>query len=326
MDENHIAERQIRVIIPVYNCKSYLQRTVESVISQPYQAISVILVDDGSTDGSAVLCDELAGRDERITVFHQKNSGVSVARNMGIKHILSIDGSENDYVTFLDADDAWEANWISTRISKLLEQKFDLIGMQASVCNHLLTRRSEAAYMHEREYRGGVASVWIHAKQCMGAMLYRVNLIKRYGIRFYNIKASEDKIFSMQCLYLADRIYLVNQLMYLYRQTATSSVHMRNKGISYFVPIIDAYIRSDAEMERWSNDIRGNLHEGRLLAKIYIMDMIEEEMESINGGARKFEKLFEKKPDYQSIVNTQTNNALVDQRWIYMQKHKLKFF
>lgn len=100
MDENHIAERQIRVIIPVYNCKSYLQRTVESVISQPYQAISVILVDDGSTDGSAVLCDELAGRDERITVFHQKNSGVSVARNMGIKHILSIDGSENDYVTF----------------------------------------------------------------------------------------------------------------------------------------------------------------------------------------------------------------------------------
>ena len=100
MDKIHLAERQISVIIPVYNCKSYLQRAVESVITQPYQAISVILVDDGSTDGSSLLCDELAARDDRITVFHQKNSGVSEARNRGLKHILSIDGNENDYVAF----------------------------------------------------------------------------------------------------------------------------------------------------------------------------------------------------------------------------------
>ena len=73
MDKSHLTERQIRVIIPVYNCKSYLQQAVESVISQPYQAISVILVDDGSTDGSSLLCDELAARDDRITVFHQKH-------------------------------------------------------------------------------------------------------------------------------------------------------------------------------------------------------------------------------------------------------------
>lgn len=324
MDKSHLTERQIRVIIPVYNCKSYLQQAVKSVISQPYQAISVILVDDGSTDGSSLLCDELAARDDRITVFHQKNSGVSEARNRGLKHILSIDGNENDYVAFLVADDAWEVNWISTRISKLLEQEFDLIGLQACICNCLLTRRSEAAYMQEREYKGGVTSLWIHAKQHIGAMLYRVDLIKRYGIRFYNIKASEDKIFSMQCLYLADKIYLANQLMYLHRQNASSSVHMRNRGISYFVPIIDAYIQSDAEMKKWSNDIRGDLHEGRLLAKIYIMDMAEEELEGINGFKR-LEKLFVKRPDYQRIVNTQTNNASVDQRWIYMQKHKLKF-
>ena len=178
--------------------------------------------------------------------------------------------------------------------------------------------------MQEREYKGGVTSLWIHAKQHIGAMLYRVDLIKRYGIRFYNIKASEDKIFSMQCLYLADKIYLANQLMYLYRQNASSSVHMRSRGKSYFVPIIDAYIQSDAEMKKWSNDIRGDLHEGRLLAKIYIMDMAEEELEGINGFKR-LEKLFVKRPDYQRIVNTQTNNASVDQRWIYMQKHKLKF-
>lgn len=163
MNKIHLAERQIRVIIPVYNCKSYLQCAVESVISQPYQSISVILVDDGSTDGSSLLCDELAARDDRIAVIHQKNSGVSGARNTGLKRILSIEGNENDYIAFLDADDSWEANWINSRISKLLEQEFDLIGMQSCICNHLLTRRSEAVYMQEKEYRGGVASIWIHS-------------------------------------------------------------------------------------------------------------------------------------------------------------------
>ena len=65
-------DREIMVIIPVYNCKNYLRRAVESVISQPYRAIKILLVDDGSTDGSAVLCDELVDQDKRITVIHQK--------------------------------------------------------------------------------------------------------------------------------------------------------------------------------------------------------------------------------------------------------------
>lgn len=322
MNEHRLTDRQIRVIIPVYNCREYLQRAVESVVSQPYQAMSVILVDDGSTDGSSSLCDELATWDERITVFHKKNGGVSEARNVGLKHILSIDGSENDYVAFLDADDVWEADWFSTQINKLLTQEYDLIGMQSCTCNHLLTRRSEATLMQEREYKGGVTSIWIHAEQHIGAMLYRVNLIKRYGIRFYNIKASEDKIFSMQCLYLADKIYLVNQLMYLYRQNAESAVHIRNRGISYFIPIIDGYIQSDAEMAKYYNNDRGELKEGRILAKIFLMDMIEEELERVSG-VKKLTELFSKRPEYKKIMEMQTNEQ-IDERWKCMQKSRKK--
>ena len=77
MERKH-NDREITVIIPVYNCKNYLRQAVQSVISQPYQALKVLLVDDGSTDGSAVLCDKLADQDKRITVIHQKNCGVSV--------------------------------------------------------------------------------------------------------------------------------------------------------------------------------------------------------------------------------------------------------
>ena len=91
--------REITVIIPVYNCKNYLRQAVQSVISQPYQALKVLLVDDGSTDGSAVLCDKLADQDKRITVIHQKNCGVSAARNIGL-NIAS-----GEYIGFVDADD-----------------------------------------------------------------------------------------------------------------------------------------------------------------------------------------------------------------------------
>ena len=323
MDINNIFHKQICVIIPVFNCVNYLRQAVESVISQPYQEIKIVLVDDGSTDGSFVLCDELANQDKRIIALHQKNGGVASARNAGLEYVLSIKDNNGDYITFLDADDVWESNWINDQIPKLMDQNYDLIGLQACTCNHLLTRRSEAAAMQEREYKGGVTSIWIHAKQCMGAMLYRVALIRQYKVRFYSIPASEDKIFSMQCLYLADRIYLVDQLMYLYRQNAMSAVHMRNRGIPYFVTIIDAYIESDIEMAQWQNDVRGELSEGKLLAKIYIMDMLEEEFEKRNG-VKNIAELFEKRPDYQQVIAWPTGNTEIEQRWMYMYRHKRK--
>lgn len=323
VDINNKFHGQIFAIIPVYNCKNYLWQAVESVILQPYQAIKIVLVDDGSTDGSFALCDELANQDKRITTLHKKNGGVASARNVGLEYVLSIDGSGNDYITFLDADDAWGANWINDQIFKLMEQKYDLIGLQACTCDHLLTRRAEAALMQAGEYKGGVTSIWIHARQHMGAMLYQTNLIKQYGVRFYNVKASEDKIFSMQCLYLADKIYLVNQLMYLYRQNATSAIHMRNRGIPYFAPIINAYMESDKEMLQWKNDVRGELNEGKTLAKIYIMDMVEEEFERRNGAER-IADLFAKRIDYQKIIERPTGNAQVEERWLYMENHKRK--
>ena len=79
----------ITVIIPVYNCKEYLEGAVTSVLNQPYKNISVVLVDDGSIDGSGQLCDELADTSDRITVLHQENAGVSAARNAGIEFALS---------------------------------------------------------------------------------------------------------------------------------------------------------------------------------------------------------------------------------------------
>ena len=95
---------KLSIIIPVYNVEQYLQNCVQSVLTQTYQDLQVILVNDGSTDSSGVLCDQLARQDRRIQVVHKKNGGLSDARNAGLKV------ATGDYVAFLDSDDVYLLN------------------------------------------------------------------------------------------------------------------------------------------------------------------------------------------------------------------------
>ena len=92
---------KVSVVIPVYNVKPFLERCVNSVLRQTYKDIEIILVDDGSTDGSGKLCDDIATRNQRIQVIHQKNQGLSGARNTGIRNAMG------EYIAFLDSDDEW---------------------------------------------------------------------------------------------------------------------------------------------------------------------------------------------------------------------------
>lgn len=92
---------KVSVVIPVYNVKPYLERCIQSVLAQTFKNMEIILVDDGSTDGSGELADELSTLDSRIRVIHQKNRGLSAARNYGLS------ASSGEYVVFLDSDDEW---------------------------------------------------------------------------------------------------------------------------------------------------------------------------------------------------------------------------
>lgn len=90
------------IVIPVFNVIEYLSQCVQSVLSQEFYNYEIILVDDGSTDGSGERCDELARHDNRIRVIHQENQGLSAARNTGIC------AAGGKYVIFLDSDDYWK--------------------------------------------------------------------------------------------------------------------------------------------------------------------------------------------------------------------------
>ena len=113
----------ISIIVPVYNVKEYLNDCVESIINQTYKDIEILLVDDGSTDSSGNICEELAQKDQRIRVFHQTNQGLSSARNLGI------DNSKGDFLAFVDSDDSIHPQMIEILLG--LINKYDA---ELSVC------------------------------------------------------------------------------------------------------------------------------------------------------------------------------------------------
>jgi glycosyltransferase involved in cell wall biosynthesis len=90
---------QISIIVPVYNVAPYLERCLQSLAQQDYSTLEIILIDDGSTDGSEKICDEWAAKDERIKVLHQQNHGQAHARNRGL------DMAQGEWISFVDADD-----------------------------------------------------------------------------------------------------------------------------------------------------------------------------------------------------------------------------
>lgn len=115
----------ISVIVPVYNVKDYLSRCAESILEQTYDNFELILVDDGSSDGSGELCDALAQKDSRIRVLHKNNDGVAFARNSGL------DIAKGEYITFVDSDDHVDKDYIEFLYNLIVDG-----GCEMSMCGY----------------------------------------------------------------------------------------------------------------------------------------------------------------------------------------------
>lgn len=111
----------ISVVVPVYNIEDYLERCVDSICGQTYGNLEILLVNDGSTDGSGALCDELAMRDDRIRVFHKENGGSSSARNLGISQ------AKGEYVGFVDSDDYISADMYRQLLEAVEQYECDIV-------------------------------------------------------------------------------------------------------------------------------------------------------------------------------------------------------
>lgn len=112
---------KLSIIVPVYNVKDYFHRCIDTILTQTYKNFELILVDDGSTDGSETMCDEMKAKDSRIAVIHQTNKGQSYARNIGIKM------AKGDYIGFVDGDDWVEPRMFEKMIASLEQNDADVV-------------------------------------------------------------------------------------------------------------------------------------------------------------------------------------------------------
>ena len=120
---------RVSIIVPVYNAAPYLNQCVSSLTNQTLQEIEIILINDGSTDGSITILEELAAQDERIKLFSQENQGLSVTRNVGLSH------STGEYVYFMDSDDLLVSDTLLKCYVKCKEENLDFVFFDAESFN-----------------------------------------------------------------------------------------------------------------------------------------------------------------------------------------------
>ena len=214
----------ISIIVPVYNVRPYLEQCICSIIGQSYRDWECILVDDGSTDGSGELCDELAHEDERLIVLHQENQGVSAARNHG----LSI--CKGEYICFIDSDDWVAPDYLSHLLSGMTEDRVDMvvtgtIHEQTTVKVH--TSKEIIRLRMEGDFTGPfIEHVGLFYGPC--SILYKSSIIREHHILFpEKLSFGEDTTFVFSYLRLAKDIALLPFADYHYRIVDQASLSHR---------------------------------------------------------------------------------------------------
>lgn len=212
-------ESLISVIVPVYNVKPYLERCFRSIINQSFRNLEIILVDDGSTDGSGILCDELAEQDRRVRVIHKLNGGLGSARNAGM------DASEGEILSFVDSDD-WIEPGMYTAMVTLMEKDRSQIaacGIQRVTENGSISYYNDhleerAVYSREAALRELPKNERLSNSMCN--KLFRRETME--GLRIDEQIAYEDNPFTPRCIARAERVSYTAHPFYCYFERAGS--------------------------------------------------------------------------------------------------------
>ena len=208
----------VSVIIPVYNVAPYLRESLDSVICQTYKKLEIIIIDDGSTDGSREICDEYEKKDGRICLIHQNNKGLSAARNAGLDCITG------DAIAFLDSDDEYHHDFIRLMIETMNQEETDIV-----VCGYS-TQKTEAKMECDEDTKRTGPSInkgrynRIEALRALAdGMLNHGVWNKLYkkelwdSIRFPEGFVYEEVRTTYQILDLVNSITVIDQPLYLYR-------------------------------------------------------------------------------------------------------------
>lgn len=241
---------KLSIVIPVYNTRKYLEECVASVYRQEYEPKEVILVNDGSTDGTSQLCDSLAQK-YGLNVIHKQNGGISSARNAGIRE------ASGKYIIFMDSDDYWIGDaGLLTRMIARLEEK-DVKG-NFIYFNHVMFSDGTNQYRNKAfEYDDTINAIQdktmrIKRLFSSGRVFGNANMfiadirtVKENDLWFdEKITVWEDVDWSIRLLKHANDFYVENGVLYAYRQNVTSSLSNTKTEVKFYtvMKIIDRYI------------------------------------------------------------------------------------
>lgn len=220
-----MTDAMISVIVPVYNVEQYLTKCLESIVSQTYTNLEILLIDDGSVDGSGEICDRFASDDSRIRVIHKPNGGVSTARNLGMELCTG------QYIMFVDADDYLSENAVEHLFNRLLADESDLvIGRYARVIDGVVRNEGHKVLERDALLRQEQALATLGTERELPNAFWG-KLYSRSSLRnivFPSLRYGEDVWIFQHILENCKLISIDSNLTYYYVERPGSAVHTKN--------------------------------------------------------------------------------------------------
>ncbi|QKN23692.1 glycosyltransferase family 2 protein [Caproicibacterium lactatifermentans] len=218
----------VSVIVPVYKVEKYLNKCVQSIVNQTYTNLEIILVDDGSPDNCPQMCDDWAEKDSRIKEIHQKNSGVSAARN------AALDIANGEWVAFADSDDYVNPEWIEVLLRNAMQN-----GCELSICSVNFIYDKDYVGIRERLSKAAKAlTIWSKVEAIHNVLssndiqgfsvnkLFKLPIIRKNHIQFNTkITIAEDLLFVCTYLQYCTKIVYTSEEEYTYVQHTMSALH-----------------------------------------------------------------------------------------------------
>ena len=198
----------ISVIVPIFNAGAYLAKCIESLIHQPYTALQIILVNDGSTDDSLAIAQQYAAQDSRIEVYTQTNQGQSVARNLGLQY------AKGEYISFVDADDYVDNDFYTVLMQHIGDLDCVQIGYRRVTAQGKVLLEKLPKHFHQ------------FTSPCM--RLYRRELFTKHDLRFPSGMIYEDVVFSLDFWGTKPSYRILSYTGYNYLANTSSTTAMRN--------------------------------------------------------------------------------------------------
>ena len=262
-----VREEKVSVIVPVYNVGKYLKKCLNSLFRQSYPHFQIILVDDGSFDGSAAICDSFARKAEKrgaafpeVKVFHRQNAGASAARNFGI------DACDGEWIVFADGDDWLPGNALELLVGCALENEADYVvgafqyvmpgrNFRDHMSPLLFYPTSSPSCRGDEEAVAFFSSLKYYSFTCK--KLFKTDIIKKNRIRFdTSLKVSEDTAFILEYLRYCSAVKSLDRVVYYYNNLREDGSACRyypdrsawaDKCLGLYGQAIDVFIRSEEE-------------------------------------------------------------------------------